>query len=147
MSPEVIEHRAYGSPVDVYSFAITLWELLSGKVPYAHLTPLQAAVGVVQKGLRPDVPPGCPLDLYKLLEDCWHGDPEMRPDFSSVTQRMQQMYKTLSKGQPVDLSELTMTAAQQASAAAAEKAKVEKKPEKSKTAFFSFSRRSQSSKS
>lgn len=135
MSPEVIEHRAYGSAVDVYSFAITLWELLSGKVPYAHLTPLQAAVGVVQKGLRPDVPPGCPLDLYKLLEECWHGDPQMRPNFSTVTQRMQQMYKTLSNGQPVDLSELTMTAAQQA-----EKAKAEKKPEKSKTPFFSFSR-------
>ncbi|KAJ1427366.1 Protein kinase-like domain superfamily [Sesbania bispinosa] len=34
---------------DVFSFAIVLWELLTGKLPYENLSPLQAAVGVVQK--------------------------------------------------------------------------------------------------
>ncbi|KAI7739681.1 hypothetical protein M8C21_020548 [Ambrosia artemisiifolia] len=51
MAPEVIEHRPYDHKADVFSFGIVLWELLTGEVPYSYLTPLQAAVGVVQQGL------------------------------------------------------------------------------------------------
>ncbi|KAK4562111.1 hypothetical protein RGQ29_004822 [Quercus rubra] len=47
MAPEVIEHKPYDHKADVFSFAIVLWELLTGKLPYEYLTPLQAAVGVV----------------------------------------------------------------------------------------------------
>jgi serine/threonine protein kinase len=42
MAPEVIEHAPYAERADVFSFAITLWELLTGRVPYEELTPLQA---------------------------------------------------------------------------------------------------------
>lgn len=49
MAPEIIEHKPYDKKADVFSFGIVLWELLTGKVPYADMTPLQAAVGVVQK--------------------------------------------------------------------------------------------------
>ncbi|KAH1063882.1 hypothetical protein J1N35_028869, partial [Gossypium stocksii] len=47
----VIEHKPYpyDHKADVFSFRIVLWELLMGKLPYEYLTPLQAAVGVVQK--------------------------------------------------------------------------------------------------
>ncbi|KAK7850317.1 serine/threonine-protein kinase sty46 [Quercus suber] len=51
MAPEVIKHKTYDHKVDVFSFGVLVWELLTGKchLPYEHLTPLQAAVGVVQK--------------------------------------------------------------------------------------------------
>ncbi|XP_065013771.1 serine/threonine-protein kinase STY46 isoform X2 [Musa acuminata AAA Group] len=49
MAPEVIEHKPYDHKADVFSFAIVMWELLTAKLPYEYLTPLQAAVGVVQK--------------------------------------------------------------------------------------------------
>ncbi|KAL6546144.1 Serine/threonine-protein kinase sty46 [Orobanche gracilis] len=49
MAPEVIEHKSYDHKADVFSFGVVLWELLTGKIPYEYLTPLQAAVGVVQK--------------------------------------------------------------------------------------------------
>lgn len=51
MAPEIIEHKPYGKKADMFSFGVVLWELLTGKVPYADMTPLQAAVGVVQKVL------------------------------------------------------------------------------------------------
>ena len=45
MAPEVIEHKPYDEKADVFSFAIVLWELLTCKVPYNEMTPLQVGRG------------------------------------------------------------------------------------------------------
>lgn len=34
MAPEVIEHKKYNNKVDVFSFGIFLWELITGRVIY-----------------------------------------------------------------------------------------------------------------
>ncbi|KAG5241569.1 kinase family protein [Salix suchowensis] len=73
MAPEVIEHKPYDHKAEVFSFGIVAWELLSsltGELPYSYLTPLQAAVGVVQKGLRPTIPKHTHPKLAELLERC-----------------------------------------------------------------------------
>ncbi|KAG0454329.1 hypothetical protein HPP92_025633 [Vanilla planifolia] len=84
MAPEVIEHKPYDHKADVFSFGIVLWELLTAKLPYEYLTPLQVAIGVVQKGLRPTIPKHTNPKLVELLEMCWHHDPALRPNFSEV---------------------------------------------------------------
>ena len=84
MAPEVIEHAPYNEKADVFSFGVLLWEMLTGKVPYAEMTPLQAAVGVVQKGLRPTLPTTCPPALASLIRSCWHRSPHERPPFSQL---------------------------------------------------------------
>lgn len=93
MAPEVIEHKPYDHKADVFSFGIVLWELFTGELPYAHLTPLQAAVGVVQKGLRPTIPKHTPPRLAQLLERCWQQDPTLRPNFSEIIEVLQQFAK------------------------------------------------------
>ncbi|KAL4335020.1 hypothetical protein GQ457_07G027380 [Hibiscus cannabinus] len=85
MAPEVIEHKPYDHKADVFSFGVVLWELLTGKLPYENLTPLQAAVGVVQKGLRPVIPKHTHPNLVELLERCWQQDPSLRPEFSEIS--------------------------------------------------------------
>ncbi|KAK9075065.1 hypothetical protein SSX86_003384 [Deinandra increscens subsp. villosa] len=84
MAPEVIEHRPYNHKADVFSFGIVMWELLAQKLPYANLTPLQAAIGVVQKGLRPIIPKRTHPEIVGLLERCWQQDPSLRPEFSEI---------------------------------------------------------------
>ncbi|XP_031737776.1 serine/threonine-protein kinase STY17 isoform X1 [Cucumis sativus] len=90
MAPEVIEHKPYDHKADVYSFGIVLWELLTGQLPYNNLTPLQAAIGVVQKGLRPKIPRHAHPMIVDLLEKCWLQDPSLRPEFSEITRLLQQ---------------------------------------------------------
>lgn len=93
MAPEVIEHKPYDHKADVFSFGIVVWELLTGKLPYEYLTPLQAAIGVVQKGLRPTIPKHTHPKLAELLERCWQQDSTLRPDFSEIIDILQQITK------------------------------------------------------
>ncbi|XP_073011432.1 serine/threonine-protein kinase STY46-like [Typha latifolia] len=93
MAPEVIEHKPYDHKADVFSFGIVLWELITGKIPYEYLTPLQAAVGVVQKGLRPTIPNNTRPKIANLLEKCWQQDPNERPDFSEILETLQRIAK------------------------------------------------------
>ncbi|KAG5382673.1 hypothetical protein IGI04_034143 [Brassica rapa subsp. trilocularis] len=45
---------------------------MAPEIPYAYLTPLQAAVGVVQKGLRPKIPKKTHPKVKGLLQRCWN---------------------------------------------------------------------------
>ncbi|XP_050886590.1 serine/threonine-protein kinase STY46 isoform X12 [Lathyrus oleraceus] len=91
MAPEVIQHKPYNHKADVFSFGIILWELLTRKLPYEDLSPLQAAVGVVHKDLRPEIPRDAHPKLVELLHWCWHKDPSLRPEFSEVLKFLQHM--------------------------------------------------------
>ncbi|XP_031132306.1 serine/threonine-protein kinase STY46-like isoform X1 [Ipomoea triloba] len=97
MAPEVIGHRPYDHKADVFSFGILMWELLTGKLPYEHLTPLQAAVGVSQKGLRPTIPEGTHPMLADLLKRCWDQDSLLRPEFSDITEDLQRISNVVAE--------------------------------------------------
>ena len=84
MAPEVIAHKPYDWRADVYSFGVLIWELFTGEVPYKDMTPMNAAVGVVQRGLRPVIPYNCPPYLNELLRGCWKTDVKARPTMDSV---------------------------------------------------------------
>ncbi|PON76255.1 Serine/threonine protein kinase [Parasponia andersonii] len=83
MAPEVINHQPYDQKADVFSFSIVLWELVTAKVPYESMTPLQAALGVRQ-GLRPDLPCNANPILLELMKKCWDATPCNRPSFSNI---------------------------------------------------------------
>jgi serine/threonine protein kinase len=87
MAPEVIRHSRYDHRVDLYSFAIVLWEMLSGKLPYGDLSPIAAAAAVVVENLRPplaDAPDDTPAELMALMVQCWDVAPAVRPEFEAV---------------------------------------------------------------
>ena len=91
MAPEVIRHSRYDHRVDLYSFAIVLWEMLSGKLPYGDLSPIAAAAAVVVENLRPplaDAPDDTPAELTALMVQCWDVAPAVRPEFEAVAASM-----------------------------------------------------------
>ena len=52
MAPEMIKEKHHTKKVDVYSFGIVLWELLTGQTPFDNMTPEQAAFAVSHKVLH-----------------------------------------------------------------------------------------------
>ncbi|EEC68910.1 hypothetical protein OsI_37582 [Oryza sativa Indica Group] len=90
MAPEVINHQPYDNKADVFSFAIVLWELITSKIPYNTMTPLQAAVGVRQ-GLRPGLPENAHPQLLDLMRRCWEGIPSNRPPFSDILAELEDL--------------------------------------------------------
>ena len=82
MAPEVIRHEAYNTACDVYSFAILTWEMLTYRVPFENMMPVEAAFAVAKGAKRPPVPDHC-LDtpIQQMLEVCWDQQAKNRPTF------------------------------------------------------------------
>ena len=92
MAPEVIMGEKYTEKADVYSFGIIIWEILTRLEPYEDKEAMQIVVEVVNNQLRPTMPPGyddCPL--LPLMRDCWAQDPQKRPTFKIVGERLQKI--------------------------------------------------------
>ncbi|XP_065016478.1 serine/threonine-protein kinase STY13-like [Musa acuminata AAA Group] len=89
MAPEMIQHRPYDQKVDVYSFGIVLWELITGMLPFQNMSAVQAAFAVVNKGVRPTIPHDCPLALGEIMTRCWDANPDVRPPFPEVVRMLE----------------------------------------------------------
>ena len=84
MAPEVMLCKAYNEKVDVYSFAIILWQMATGKVPYDGATKDEFIKYVGKKGFRPDILGYWPKQFKELLISCWNPDFLLRPSFEAV---------------------------------------------------------------
>ncbi|KAG0631885.1 hypothetical protein M758_1G286800 [Ceratodon purpureus] len=108
MAPELFieEPRPTGRvqpmKVDVYSFGIVCYEILSGKEPYADLIHLKARV---KKGERPELPKETPSRLAYLIKHCWNSDPRQRPNFSAICEELRYIKGLLIRGDIITLEQ------------------------------------------
>ena len=94
--------RKYTSRSDVWSFGVTLWELLSfaRRRPYDTLTDAHLLAQLVDlyagggggggggggdsTAARLPQPRVCPREIFDLLVECWHVDDCRRPTFREI---------------------------------------------------------------
>ncbi|KAK9231098.1 hypothetical protein WN943_021330 [Citrus x changshan-huyou] len=75
--------KHYDHKVDVYSFSIVLWELLTNKVPFKGRDNITIAYAA-SKNERPSLE-NLSEDMVALLKSCWAEDPKVRPEFAEIT--------------------------------------------------------------
>ncbi|XP_038711204.1 uncharacterized protein LOC120005571 [Tripterygium wilfordii] len=93
MAPELLSGKSHmvSEKIDVYSFGIVMWELLTGEEPYADMHCASIIGGIVNNTLRPQIPSWCDPEWKSLMESCWASDPAERPSFSEISQKLRNM--------------------------------------------------------
>eukprot|EP00122_Pirum_gemmata_P014785 Pgem_evm1s13796 len=84
MAPEVLQELKYTPQCDVWSFGITLWEIMNfAKKPYKQLK-LWNLLPYLESGHTLSQN-NCPSDIYDIMKQCWSLTAKHRPDFQVLT--------------------------------------------------------------
>ncbi|RVE50697.1 hypothetical protein evm_004607 [Chilo suppressalis] len=89
MAPEVIRHEPCSERVDVWSYGVVLWELLTQEVPYKNLETHAIMWGVGTDTISLPVPTTCPESVQLLLNQCWNRVPRNRPPFKIIAAHLE----------------------------------------------------------
>lgn len=117
-APEIVKMERYTEKVDVYSFGIILWELITRQEPYGGQKGVQIAYAAAEQGLRPKIPAYCPPEYAELMQECWAGRPDDRPSFEEILRRLFQLKKAADAAAANALAEASARTASGAGAAA-----------------------------
>lgn len=87
--PEILMEK-----VDSYSFALTCVYILGGQIMWnGKLSPNELREKILNSDSRPELPLGCPRKLKSLILECWDVDPTLRPTFSVICEKLEEIVK------------------------------------------------------
>ncbi|XP_071112201.1 mitogen-activated protein kinase kinase kinase 13-B-like [Haliotis cracherodii] len=89
MAPEVIRNEPCSEKVDIWSFGVVVWELLTGEIPYRDVDSSAIIWGVGSNSLHLPVPSTCPEGFQLLMRLCWSAKPRNRPSFRQVLMHLE----------------------------------------------------------
>ncbi|XP_059185398.1 receptor tyrosine-protein kinase erbB-3a isoform X2 [Centropristis striata] len=91
MALESILFRRYTHQSDVWSYGVTVWEMMSyGAEPYTTMRP-QDVPDLLEKGERLSQPQICTIDVYMVMVKCWMIDENVRPTFKELANEFTRM--------------------------------------------------------
>lgn len=104
MAPEVFGNEPhYDQSIDVYSFAMLFYNIMSGNAPWPTAVGTTVAF-ITSRGERPPIEKKWDPRLRYLLKECWHHDPIMRPSFARVLDTLTSYQLAVHGGKKVDFS-------------------------------------------
>lgn len=112
MAPELFANAQYNKSVDVYSFGIMLWEVLTGEIPF-YMVDVPDIRLRVMNGQRPRIQgSGASPKFARLIQECWYvficiclrvyvqltfstrdQEKQNRPDFTEIVDILTDMLK------------------------------------------------------
>ena len=84
MAPELLRGETYTEKIDVYSFALTLFELFTGETPYIKFSFAELVEKVGGQDFRPPLATESPPAVRSLIETCWNTTALLRPSFKEI---------------------------------------------------------------
>ncbi|KAH8313454.1 hypothetical protein KR067_006066, partial [Drosophila pandora] len=103
-APEVGIQEHYTEMCDVYSWAITTWEILARKEPFPEIDTPFAMEAAVRSGKRPelsDIRVPCSNDLLCLINNCWGMDIRYRFSMHLVAKVLNEMVQDAGPMNPL----------------------------------------------
>lgn len=93
MAPELLRQDPFNEKSDVFSFGVILWELVMCEKPWRDDHPMQIVYKVGSRGQKLPTPPpeSCEPELREMIVECFADDPERRPNFGSIVERLEIM--------------------------------------------------------
>ncbi|XP_030052609.1 receptor tyrosine-protein kinase erbB-3 isoform X1 [Microcaecilia unicolor] len=97
MALESIHFEKYTHQSDVWSYGVTLWEMMTfGVEPYAGIL-LSEIPDLLEKGERLSQPQICTIDVYMVMVKCWMIDENIRPTFKELANEFTRMARDPSR--------------------------------------------------
>ncbi|XP_017072405.1 mitogen-activated protein kinase kinase kinase 13-B isoform X2 [Drosophila eugracilis] len=84
MAPEVIRNEPCSEKVDIWSYGVVLWEMLTCEIPYKDVDSSAIIWGVGNNSLKLLVPSTCPEGFKLLVKLCWKSKHTNRPSFRQI---------------------------------------------------------------
>lgn len=92
LAPEVLMGQKFDASSDVYSFAITAWEIFCRTEAFSEFNNFGTFKrAICMRDVRPPIHPDMPKAFQELLEMCWHKDAAKRPKFSQIIPMMEEL--------------------------------------------------------
>lgn len=89
MAPEIIRSEPYNDKVDIWSYGVVLWELLTCEIPYKDVDSSAIIWGVGSNSLNLPIPSSCPDGFRILVKQCWSAKPRNRPSFKHILMHLE----------------------------------------------------------
>ncbi|GAB0100579.1 uncharacterized protein DMENIID0001_166380 [Sergentomyia squamirostris] len=103
-APESLRLRQFSHASDAWMFGVTLWEMFTGgEEPWAVLNGAQV-LKKVESGERLQMPEMASPEIYQLMLQCWHKDPNERLSFHNIQKFLKSVCPTIVRA-TLDYSE------------------------------------------
>ena len=89
LAPEAISERVYTFKSDVWSFGVTMYEILTKSLPYPGLDAMMAAMRIAGEGLSPDIPTDASPINAQVMRSCFVFDQQQRASMEQIGQMLQ----------------------------------------------------------
>jgi serine/threonine protein kinase len=109
MAPEILissDNRAFTKAADVYSFGVVVWEILTGKAPYAGKKLSEISKRITNYE-HEEISMDIPEHYQQLLRNCWHKNRWSRPTMSDIVSQLRE-YQVVNSAQPAAINPLML---------------------------------------
>ncbi|XP_037615569.1 tyrosine-protein kinase receptor TYRO3 [Sebastes umbrosus] len=95
MAMESLSESVYTTKSDVWSFGVTMWEIVSrGRTPYPGVHNHELLEHLMS-GHRLKPPEDCDYRLYEVMQSCWEKEPSRRPGFGELCETLKGLLSEL----------------------------------------------------